>query len=69
MNENKTLAYINSLDKDHTHSDSALAEVTVIEKVGDNDYIVELESGIRCHAIYNIFCGRLFADDVYSVVK
>lgn len=40
-------------------------EITVLEKVGDNDYIVEYK-GVRCHALFNWFVGAYFADDVYG---
>ena len=43
------------------------AEITVLEKVGDNDYIVDY-NGIKCHAIFNFFTGCYYADDIYGVV-
>lgn len=60
----KTQAYIQSLNKGlimPTYKD----EITVIEKVGDNDYIVDYK-GVRCHALFNWFVGAYFADDVYG---
>ena len=60
----KTQAYIQSLNNGlikPTHKD----EITVLEKVGDNDYIVEYK-GVRCHALFNWFVGAYFADDVYG---
>ena len=39
----KTMAHINSLNGER-------AEVTVLEKIGDNDYIVDYK-GVRCHAL------------------
>lgn len=62
----KTQAYINSLNKGlmrPTYKD----EITVLEKVGDNDYIVEYK-GVRCHALFNWFVETYFADDVYGKV-
>lgn len=62
----KTQAYINSLNKGlmkPTYTD----EITVIEKVGDNDYIVDYK-GVRCHALFNFFVGAYFADDIYGRV-
>ena len=43
--------------------------VELLTKVGDNDYLVKLPSGIVCHAIYNIFSGCYYADDVYAIVE
>ena len=60
----KTQAYIQSLNNGlikPTHKD----EITVLEKVGDNDYIVEYK-GVRCHGLFNWFVGAYFADDVYG---
>ena len=59
----KTQAYIQSLNTgltQPTHKD----EITVLEKVGDNDYIVDYK-GVRCHALFNWFVGAYFADDIY----
>ena len=41
MKEYKAMAHINSLNGE-------LAEITVLEKVGDNDYIVDYK-GVKCH--------------------
>lgn len=60
--------YLQSRDKDGTHPKSAIGGAVVKEKVGDNDYIVVTEDGIKCHAIFNPFCGMWFIDDVYTVV-
>lgn len=62
----KTQAYIQSLNKGlmkPTYTD----EITVLEKVGDNDYIVDYK-GVRCHALFNWFVCAYFADDVYGRV-
>ena len=63
----KTQAYIQSLNKGlsrPTYTD----EITVLEKVGDNDYIVDYK-GVRCHALFNWFVGAYFADDVYGRIS
>ena len=53
----------------HIHSlNGALAEATIVEKVGDNKYIAEY-NGVRCTAIFNPFAGRFYVDDKYGVVK
>ena len=60
-------AMLHSLDRDGTHR-AALQDVEILEKVGDNDYLVLTPAGVKCHALYNIFTGYFFADDVYRVV-
>ncbi len=53
----------------HIHSlNGEIDEITIIEKVGDNDYIVEYR-GVKCHALYNWFNCIYYADAVYSIVK
>ena len=53
----------------HIHSlNGALAEASIVEKVGDNRYIAEY-NGIRCSAIYNPFVDRYYVDDKYGVIK
>lgn len=49
----KTRAYIQSLNKGKLQSDET-DEITVLEKVGDNNYIVDYK-GIKCTAIFNCF--------------
>ena len=44
------------------------AEVTIISEKSDNDVIVDY-NGVRCTAIYNIFAGCYYVDDVYGIVK
>ena len=46
----------------------ALAEATIVEKVGDNKYIAEY-NGVRCTAIFNPFAGRFYVDGKYGVIK
>ena len=57
----KTMAYINSLNGEK-------AEITVLEKVGDNDYIVNY-NGVKCHALFNWFVCEYYADNVYGIVE
>ena len=63
----KTTAYIQSLNKGKMQS-TETDEITVLEKVGDNDYIVDYK-GVKCHALFNWFVGAYFADDVYGKVE
>lgn len=53
----------------HIHSlDGQLAQATIVEKRGDNQYVAEY-NGIRCTAIFNPFVGRFYVDDQYGVIK
>ena len=61
MNEYKTMAHINSLN-------GGMAEITVLEKVGDNDYIVDYK-GVKCQALFNWFVCEYYADDIYGRVE
>ena len=61
MKPYKATAHINSLNGEQ-------AEITVLEQVGGNDYIVEYK-GVKCHAIFNWFVCEYYADDVYEIVK
>ena len=61
MNEYKAMAHINSLNGE-------MAEITVLEEVGNNDYIVDYK-GVKCHALFNWFVCQFYADDVYGIVK
>lgn len=57
----KTYAHINSLD-------GQTDEITVLQQVGDNDYLVDYK-GVKCHAIFNPFVCEYYADDLYTIVK
>lgn len=48
--------------------DGELAEASILEKTGDNQYIAEY-NGTRCSAIFNPFVGRYYVDDKYGVIK
>lgn len=53
----------------HIHSlNGKMDEITVLKKVGDNDYIVDYK-GVKCHALFNWFVCEYYADDVYEIVK
>ena len=67
MTSFKTQAYINSLNVGKTKPEIK-DEITVLEKVGDNDYIVDYK-GVRCHALSNWFVGTYFADDIYGRIE
>ena len=59
MKEYKAMAHINSLKGE-------MAEITVLDKVGDNDYIVDYK-GVKCHALFNppggVSAVPLFTDE------
>ncbi len=63
----KTQAYINSLNVGKMQPE-VMDEITVLEKVGDNDYIVDYK-GVKCHALFNWFVCEYFADDLYRRVE
>lgn len=50
------------------HSLNSKAEVTILEKVGDNDYRAEYQGKV-CTAIFNPFVGLYYVNDVYGVVS
>jgi len=61
----KVQAYIHSL-KDRVHDRNVLGEAEIIHKIGDNLYLAE-GNGVRCTAIFNIFTGAYYVDDVYGI--
>lgn len=63
MESYKTQAYIQSLNVGKMKPENT-DEITVLEKVGDNDYIVDYK-GVKCHALFNPFVCAFFADDIY----
>jgi len=63
----KLLAYIHSL-KDKTNDCHVLGEAEILRSLGDNQYLAEY-NGVKCTAIYNIFTGCYYVDDVFGVFK
>ena len=61
----KVKAYIHSL-KDHANNHHVLGEAEIIEQIGNNLYLAEV-NGIKCTAIFNPFVNRYFVDDVYGI--
>ena len=57
----KTQAHIHSLD-------GAMDEITVLEEIGDNKYLVNYR-GVQCSAIVNWYNCTYYADDVYGRKK
>ncbi len=66
MTPYKTQAYISSLNVGKMKPE-VMDEITVLEKVGDNDYIVDYK-GVKCHALFNWYVCEYFADDLYRRV-
>ena len=60
MKPYKSLAHIHSLNGE-------MDEITIIDKVGDNNYIVDYK-GVKCHALFNWLNCTYYADGVYSIV-
>ena len=50
-------------------STNTVQEVDLINKTGDNTYLVLTSQGVLCNAIFNVFRGLYYADDIYGVVK
>ena len=61
MKEYKVMAHIHSLNGE-------MAEITVLEEIGNNDYIVNYK-GVKCHALFNWFVCKYYTDDVYGIVE
>lgn len=52
------------------HSKKAIGKIDIIEKKeGENYYIVRTEDNVTCTAIFNIFTGLFYADDLYGVIE
>ena len=60
MKKYNAMAHINSLKGE-------MAEITVLEEVGNNDYIVDY-NGVKCHALFNWFVCQFYVDDIYRRV-
>ena len=63
----KVEVYIHSL-KDYANDCHVLGEAEIIRRIGDNLYLAEYQ-GVRCTAIYNLFVGRYYVDDLYGIVN
>ena len=63
----KTQAYIQSLNVGKIKPEIK-DEITVLDKVGNNDYIVDYK-GVRRHALFNWHVCAYFADDVYRRIE
>lgn len=50
------------------HSLKDVDDVTILEKIGDNQYVAEY-NGTRCTAIFNPFSGLYYVDDIYGVLS
>ena len=61
----KVQAYIHSL-KDHVNDRHVLGEAEIIQQIGDNRYLAEV-NGVRCTAIFNFFTGAYYVDEVYGI--
>ena len=59
--------YIHSLGDSARHR-HVLGEAEILERIGENLYLAEY-NGVRCTAIFNLFVGRYFVDDVYGVQR
>ena len=57
----KTQAHICSLD-------GAMDEITVLEKTGENGYVVDYR-GAKCSAVFNYCNFSYYVDDVYGKIN
>lgn len=60
---------MNTKVRARVHSTNTIRVVTLIEKVGDNKYIVITDSGVLCTAIFNPFASLYYADDLYGKIE
>lgn len=55
------------------HSVKEIREVEFLERCKDGNgntyYIVKTEAGTKCTAIFNMFVGTYYADDIYGIVE
>ena len=63
----KLKAYIQSL-KDKANDRHVLGEAEIIKNIGDNQYLAEY-NGVKCTAIFNVFTGYYYVDDVFGMIK
>ena len=64
------MAYRHSQDADGKRTQQEEVEIIGCQTDrGVTTYIVRTRDGIECTAIYNIFTGAFYADDVYGVIK
>jgi len=61
------MAYIHSL-KDKKTDTNHLGEAEIIE-YRDNNNVIALYNGVRCTAIFNVFTGAYFVDDIYGRIE
>ena len=59
----KCKCVIHSLNKD---GQGNFAEATIIEQIGDNLYLADY-NGVKCTAIFNVFTGYYYVDDLYGI--
>ena len=60
------MAMLHSSDPHGTH-EAELQPIEILERVGNNDYLVLTPAGVKCHALFNPYCGYWFADDLYRI--
>jgi len=49
------------------HSLKSTDEATILHEVSNNDVVAEYK-GIRCTAVYNVFVGLFYVDDIYGIL-
>lgn len=61
MKNQKTMAHIHSLDGD-------MAEVTIVSFENNNNVVAEY-NGHKYTAVYNLFVGAYYVDDIYGLIE
>lgn len=51
------------------HSLGQPAEVEIVLEQGNNNKVIAKYNGTYCTAIYNIFVGMYYVDDIYGVLN
>ena len=65
MKSFKTQAHIHSLDGQMDEIIVLEDEITILEELGNNNYLVDYR-GVKCSAIFNPFNCTYYADDIYG---
>ena len=50
------------------HSLKEVREVQILEQT-DNNHVIAEYDGKKCTAVYNVFVGLYYVDDIYGVIK
>lgn len=51
----------------HSHKKEGPKDVLILGEFGENQYVAEYNS-VKCTAIWNVFNGLYYLDDVYGII-